>query len=53
MQQMQEKGVKIIVEDFPEKIQLKQKDYKVFLKIKPEDMKKLWELWAVFQTYQN
>ena len=34
MQQMQEKGVKIIVEDFPEKIQLKQKDYKVFFKNK-------------------
>ena len=30
MQQMQEKGVKIIVEDFPEKIYLKQKCYQVF-----------------------
>ena len=34
MQQMQEKGVKIIVEDFPEKIQSKQKDYQVFFKNK-------------------
>ena len=39
MQQMQEKGVKIIVKIFEDSI--KTKDYK-FLKIKPEDMKRLW-----------
>ena len=32
MQQMQEKGVEIIVEDFPERIQLKGKSYQVFFK---------------------
>ena len=41
MQQMQEKGVKIIVEDFPEKIQLKQKDYQVFFKNKTRRYEKV------------
>ena len=34
MQQMQEKGVKIIVEDFPQKIEFKAKNYKVVFKNK-------------------
>ena len=41
MQQMQEKGVKIIVEDFPEKIQLKQKGYQVFFKNKTRSYEKV------------
>ena len=41
MQQMQEKGVKIIVEDFPEKIQSKQKDYQVFFKNKTRRYEKV------------
>ena len=41
MQQMQEKGVKIIVEDFPEKIQLKQKGYQVFFKNKTRRYEKV------------
>ena len=41
MQQMQEKGVKIIVEDFPEKIQLKRKDYQVFFKNKTRRYEKV------------
>ena len=41
MQQMQEKGVKIIVEDFPEKIQLHQKDYQVFFKNKTRRYEKV------------
>ncbi len=34
MQQMQEKGVEILVEDFPKQIELKEKSYKVFFKNK-------------------
>ena len=41
MQQMQEKGVKIIVEDFPEKIHLKQKCYQVFFKNKTRRYEKV------------
>ncbi len=41
MQQMQEKGVKIIVEDFPEKIQLKKNGYHVFFKNKTRRYEKV------------
>ena len=41
MQQMQEKGVKIIVEDFPEKIQLKRRGYQVFFKNKTNRYEKV------------
>ena len=41
MQQMQEKGVKIIVEDFPEKIQLKKNGYQVFFKNKTRRYEKV------------
>ena len=41
MQQMQEKGVKIIVEDFPEKIDLKENGYQVFFKNKTRRYEKV------------
>ena len=41
MQQMQEKGVKIIVEDFPEKIDLKENSYQVFFKNKTRRYEKV------------